>query len=1417
MVQVTDQHTGCRETKEFVIDNDRCVAAPTIGLGAHYRRRRTPVPFYPTCTDEDFIHNVFCNNTNCLRPFAIITSPLALDHIVFPITFSVSHPTITDIAIKNITFFSREELNGLDDRDKTPILFLLKPNLEPYTISYIDACNNSSEIEVFACRRCDSRPYDNASNTHYPQMGYNPFYFKIRGMCQNLNKQKLSVHDVSYHDYVNGERYTITWPDGTTRIQRKNNKQGLKTFELPDESFQNRPLTVQIERNDGCRLDFDVTFWGQKEFPAFTHVFGGQNFGIKNGLVEICGNHNKNYLRFIDGWRQISVKTMEFIPNTIHPTTIQTCNSGGKVDLFVSDGLNPQMQTITIPPNICKRALDITNPASEIIEQRDPTLTCRRGFTCVFDGRDIVPNFDLNFDLGLSYCAEITLRDGDGLCGAVSNLAYNKETQKMSFNYFISFPPHGQNPHLAEFCNLYYKFEILDDDGETWLPHGTQEYMIPASQVPLLQNDPHIHLPSQPTFEEGKTYRLQTSLKKITPFTIQPCCPPIPSPPLTIADFKCPTLSPNLSLFNGNRISVSYTIHDPIGQNDFELALVVWDAPSGGWKPVEDTYITNTSPGTRSHTFDNIVTSGNTYAVQLNGNINTNCPTILTNGIYSGNFAPPCDSLYSSLIYDEYTGDFNILYQNDSTTLITEFDPYNRSELSYMLPTFDSTDIKLIDFRKRENDEFLFLSKNESEYLFTRTDKSGSVLWEKTIGNLDIYSMNQKKDQPVSFIAYNTDSIRWEEKTIYDSGLILTTNLFNLPKDNYDKVINYNGGLIALDTLSKQLVLSAPDQLKTIDLHPLLKPKDMAVLSNGNFIVASEFKGLVELEGKYLNSRHNTNIVMSTYNNEGNLLYNKPIYEDRDEMLSGIAVHESENMAYHGTYHELIYESDIPEFNSIDTCSFFEVVEISDDCNPPLPEIELDEENCVISILNMESFSYVSILEYDSIEWVYHSSVAVEALQLPNGVYRMYGDIYDCGSSDYIEFEVSCAPDDCLVHYIDLQYDSLANKFVYFAGYDMDSVYYVTTEHIDTDLTPGSIELINVDYLVWDSVQYVRYDSTGTFYYFGTDSINRSFVIMRDVWGYTQTFWYEDLILESVSVLNKTGIYHLVFFRISDQKHYIYTFNKGIITPSSVFIPHDDRMPRYTRVNILSASEYMTVRAGTVTTYTFYSTAHPPIEKTWSDVLRVKRVKKWQYDAYLISGELRGVIEIDGVTYSSENSVHAIFIWMNKFGQIIRVKTVKYTDDVVITHITTDTEQHIAYTALYKDSVYVEPDGFEWEDCSFMDGFEEVFPSPFSEFDLDIHSKEEPQGEISLKNRIHVYPNPFNQNLQMDVLSQSNAELSIEIYDVLGLRVRTLKRMLTQGTNRLILDEFNKLNSGVYLLKVTLEGQGHIQKVIKIE
>jgi hypothetical protein len=213
----------------------------------------------------------------------------------------------------------------------------------------------------------------------------------------------------------------------------------------------------------------------------------------------------------------------------------------------------------------------------------------------------------------------------------------------------------------------------------------------------------------------------------------------------------------------------------------------------------------------------------------------------------------------------------------------------------------------------------------------------------------------------------------------------------------------------------------------------------------------------------------------------------------------------------------------------------------------------------------------------------------------------------------------------------------------------------------------------------------------------------------------------------------------------------------------------------------------------------------------------VKRVKKWQYDAYLISGELRGVIEIDGVTYSSENSVHAIFIWMNKFGQIIRVKTVKYTDDVVITHITTDTEQHIAYTALYKDSVYVEPDGFEWEDCSFMDGFEEVFPSPFSEFDLDIHSKEEPQGEISLKNRIHVYPNPFNQNLQMDVLSQSNAELSIEIYDVLGLRVRTLKRMLTQGTNRLILDEFNKLNSGVYLLKVTLEGQGHIQKVIKIE
>ncbi len=78
-----------------------------------------------------------------------------------------------------------------------------------------------------------------------------------------------------------------------------------------------------------------------------------------------------------------------------------------------------------------------------------------------------------------------------------------------------------------------------------------------------------------------------------------------------------------------------------------------------------------------------------------------------------------------------------------------------------------------------------------------------------------------------------------------------------------------------------------------------------------------------------------------------------------------------------------------------------------------------------------------------------------------------------------------------------------------------------------------------------------------------------------------------------------------------------------------------------------------------------------------------------------------------------------------------------------------------------------------------------------------------------------VFPNPFDEEMTIHILSNIHSAVSIKIVDVNGKTVITRERDLISGDNTIRLEEVSSLTSGVYMLTIEGEGIHRIQKVIK--
>jgi hypothetical protein len=80
---------------------------------------------------------------------------------------------------------------------------------------------------------------------------------------------------------------------------------------------------------------------------------------------------------------------------------------------------------------------------------------------------------------------------------------------------------------------------------------------------------------------------------------------------------------------------------------------------------------------------------------------------------------------------------------------------------------------------------------------------------------------------------------------------------------------------------------------------------------------------------------------------------------------------------------------------------------------------------------------------------------------------------------------------------------------------------------------------------------------------------------------------------------------------------------------------------------------------------------------------------------------------------------------------------------------------------------------------------------------------------------ISVYPNPANESFRVNIISGSNGNGSIAIYDLSGKLVSEQSSTLTEGLNNITLSSAS-LQDGLYMVSVTAEGKQTMHKLTVI-
>jgi hypothetical protein len=87
--------------------------------------------------------------------------------------------------------------------------------------------------------------------------------------------------------------------------------------------------------------------------------------------------------------------------------------------------------------------------------------------------------------------------------------------------------------------------------------------------------------------------------------------------------------------------------------------------------------------------------------------------------------------------------------------------------------------------------------------------------------------------------------------------------------------------------------------------------------------------------------------------------------------------------------------------------------------------------------------------------------------------------------------------------------------------------------------------------------------------------------------------------------------------------------------------------------------------------------------------------------------------------------------------------------------------------------------------------------------------------------KVSAYPNPFREQLSIELSSSKSSEIKLNIYNIKGQLVKTISQQLSSGQNTLKWDGLDRSGnpsaSGVYLVKIQNQSSSSIHKVLKMK
>lgn len=79
---------------------------------------------------------------------------------------------------------------------------------------------------------------------------------------------------------------------------------------------------------------------------------------------------------------------------------------------------------------------------------------------------------------------------------------------------------------------------------------------------------------------------------------------------------------------------------------------------------------------------------------------------------------------------------------------------------------------------------------------------------------------------------------------------------------------------------------------------------------------------------------------------------------------------------------------------------------------------------------------------------------------------------------------------------------------------------------------------------------------------------------------------------------------------------------------------------------------------------------------------------------------------------------------------------------------------------------------------------------------------------------VRITPNPVQDVMKVTVSSDSEKKIELYIYDVAGRLARTHTARVQAGTSTITLNGFKDWTKGIYVVKILMEGETHVEKII---